>query len=119
MADIGLTPEAYKGIGPASQPSCRPIDQDTPLTGPLFWQTGGVQNDNDRQARFQTGGQYWAQQPAEGQGPDHYEPQYTPSSDITGSNPLPGAEQIGRQGGNINPNTGLPVMGMQPAVDNC
>src|SRR5690348_2122345 len=104
------------GIGPGTGVSSRPLDEDTALAGPSFWAQTGSHTDNDRASRFQTGGQYWQQQPAEtspgpGQGME-------PSSDTTGSNPLPDAEMLGRQGGNLNAQ-GLPVRGADPAVDNC
>lgn len=112
MSDLNV--KKLPGIGPASQPGgSKPFNEDTPLSGPSFWQTGGSHGDNDRQARFHTDGQYWAQQPTEGVGPNHYEARYMPTSDTTGSNDFP----EGRAAGRYDNNAAAP--GMPPAVDNC
>lgn len=108
--------EKKPGIGPGTTVSSRPLNEEVECPGPPLWEADDAGRESGAWASSNFNGKYWVQEPAE----RHPGPQtgLEPTSDTTGSNPLPDAAMVGRMGGNLNAE-GMPVRGAPPAVDNC
>lgn len=104
----GLNIKKEPGIGPMGQPSSRPLNEPTPLSGPPHWTAG----DNNRAGAFAQNGEYVDQDPSPGPtGPDPAG-HMAPTSDVSGSMDMAALHMAGRYGPK-------PPPGEPPAVGNC